>query len=122
MLKLPTSYSWAFAYGYSHRHLNLRIPSCVLHQWKMYRGPVCRAGSFGGEYRGEGAYNRKKTIRNSNGIAGQQEHYTVLGLAKSASSADIKRAFRTLARQYHPDVNKDPDADDSFKSIRLAYE
>ncbi|GLJ23480.1 hypothetical protein SUGI_0444800 [Cryptomeria japonica] len=122
MLKLPDFNALRIANGYGPTQLNRRNSCYLLHQWSMYRSPICRAGHFGGEYSGKGAYNRKRTGRNSNGIGGQQEHYTVLGLAKGATSADIKKAFRTLARQYHPDVNKDPDADDSFKSIRLAYE
>ncbi|XP_024024617.1 chaperone protein dnaJ 20, chloroplastic [Morus notabilis] len=51
-----------------------------------------------------------------------QNHYAVLGLNLSATPADIKRAYRLLARKYHPDVSKDSQAPEVFKSIRLAYE
>ncbi|KAJ7971883.1 Chaperone protein dnaJ [Quillaja saponaria] len=55
-------------------------------------------------------------------INGEQDHYTVLGLTQSASSIDIKRAYRLLARKYHPDVSKDSRAAEIFKSIRHSYE
>ncbi|KAJ7513393.1 hypothetical protein O6H91_11G084200 [Diphasiastrum complanatum] len=55
-------------------------------------------------------------------IVEEGEHYRILGLKQDASDKDIKAAFRQLARQYHPDVNKEDGAGDSFKSIRLAYE
>ncbi|XP_062113421.1 dnaJ protein ERDJ7 [Humulus lupulus] len=51
-----------------------------------------------------------------------QNHYAVLGLDLSASSSDIKRAYRLLARKYHPDVSKDSQASELFKTIRCAYE
>lgn len=51
-----------------------------------------------------------------------QNHYAVLGLNLSATSADIKRAYRLLARKYHPDVSKDSQSSEVFMSIRHAYE
>lgn len=48
--------------------------------------------------------------------------YTTLGVSSDASDADIKKAYRKLARQYHPDVNKDPSAEEKFKEINAAYE
>ncbi len=48
--------------------------------------------------------------------------YETLGVSKSASSDEIKKAYRRLARKYHPDINKDPDAEDKFKEINAAYE
>ncbi|KAK4282128.1 hypothetical protein QN277_013540 [Acacia crassicarpa] len=55
-------------------------------------------------------------------INGEQNHYVMLGLDLTASAADIKRAYRLLARKYHPDVSKDSQAAELFKSIRRAYE
>ncbi|MDP3466401.1 MAG: J domain-containing protein [Sulfuricurvum sp.] len=48
--------------------------------------------------------------------------YTTLEVAPGASETEIKKAYRKLARQYHPDVNKDPAAEEKFKEINAAYE
>jgi curved DNA-binding protein len=52
-----------------------------------------------------------------------KDYYTILGVDRSASQADIKKAFRGLARKYHPDVNPDDEsAEERFKDINEAYE
>ncbi|KAG0466904.1 hypothetical protein HPP92_017906 [Vanilla planifolia] len=51
-----------------------------------------------------------------------QDHYAVLGIRRTATAADVKRAYRMLARKYHPDVSRDLHAGEIFKRIRLAYE
>ncbi|UUV30040.1 DnaJ domain-containing protein [Amycolatopsis roodepoortensis] len=51
-----------------------------------------------------------------------QDFYTVLGVGRTADQAEIQRAYRKLARQYHPDINKDPGAEDRFKEISEAYD
>ncbi|MBN7288425.1 DnaJ C-terminal domain-containing protein [Campylobacter curvus] len=48
--------------------------------------------------------------------------YETLGVSKGATSDEIKKAYRRLARKYHPDINKDPGAEDKFKEINAAYE
>jgi Co-chaperone protein dnaJ len=48
--------------------------------------------------------------------------YDTLGVSKSASNDEIKKAYRRLARKYHPDINKEPGAEDKFKEINAAYE
>lgn len=48
--------------------------------------------------------------------------YETLEISENASEAEIKKAYRKLARQYHPDVNKDKGAEDKFKEINSAYE
>lgn len=55
-------------------------------------------------------------------MASKRDYYEVLGVPKNATIADIKKAFRTLAKKYHPDVNKSADAEDKFKEINEAYE
>jgi len=52
----------------------------------------------------------------------QRDYYDVLGLDRNASQEDIKRAFRRLAMQYHPDRNGEPGAEARFKEINQAYE
>lgn len=48
--------------------------------------------------------------------------YETLGVSDTATEAEIKKSYRKLARQFHPDVNKDPDAEEKFKEINAAYE
>ena len=52
----------------------------------------------------------------------KRDYYEVLGVSKSASAAEIKKAYRKLSKQYHPDINKEPGAEDKFKEISEAYE
>jgi curved DNA-binding protein len=51
-----------------------------------------------------------------------QDYYEALEVPRTASTEDIRRAYRRLARRYHPDVNKEPGAEDRFKLISEAYE
>jgi len=55
-------------------------------------------------------------------MANQRDYYEVLGIDRNADQDEIKRAYRNLARKYHPDVNKEPDADRMFKEINEANE
>lgn len=52
----------------------------------------------------------------------KRDYYDVLGLDKGASKEEIRKAYRKLARKYHPDVNKADDAEDKFKEAKEAYE
>ncbi|WP_374724607.1 molecular chaperone DnaJ [Calidifontibacillus erzurumensis] len=52
----------------------------------------------------------------------KRDYYEVLGVSKDATKDQIKKAYRQLARKYHPDVNKEPDATEKFKEIKEAYE
>ena len=51
-----------------------------------------------------------------------QDYYKSLGVKKGASKEEISKAYKKLARKYHPDVNKESDAEDKFKKISEAYE
>jgi molecular chaperone DnaJ len=55
-------------------------------------------------------------------MAEKEDYYKVLGVDKSASEDDIKKAYRSLAKKWHPDVNKAPGAEEKFKQINEAYE
>ena len=55
-------------------------------------------------------------------MAEERDYYEILGVGRSASADEIRNAFRVNARKYHPDINKDPDAEDKFKEINEAYQ
>lgn len=52
----------------------------------------------------------------------KRDYYEVLGVPKGAAKDQIKRSYRKLARQYHPDINREPGSDEKFKEINEAYE
>ena len=52
----------------------------------------------------------------------EKDYYSILGVDKKASQDDIKSAYRKLAKKYHPDINKTPEAQEKFKEINEAYE
>jgi len=55
-------------------------------------------------------------------MATYQDYYAILGVGKTATQEEIQRAYRKLARKYHPDINKESSAEDKFKQINEAYE
>ena len=52
----------------------------------------------------------------------QRDYYEILGVPRTASEAEIKKAFRSLAREVHPDVSEAPDAEERFREVVAAYE
>ena len=52
----------------------------------------------------------------------KRDYYEVLGVAKDASDDEIKKAYRKLSKKFHPDINKEPDAEEKFKEVAEAYE
>ncbi len=50
----------------------------------------------------------------------KRDYYEVLGVNRNASPEELKSAFRSMARQYHPDVNKESDAEEKFKEVNEA--
>jgi len=55
-------------------------------------------------------------------MADKRDYYDVLGVAKNASDDEIKKAYRTLAKKYHPDVSSEKDAEAKFKEVQEAYD
>ncbi|MDE0584162.1 molecular chaperone DnaJ [Planococcus sp. A6] len=52
----------------------------------------------------------------------KRDYYEVLGVSKDASKEEIKKAYRKLSKQYHPDINKEADASEKFQEVKEAYE
>mmetsp|Transcript_42368 Transcript_42368/g.92303 ORF Transcript_42368/g.92303 Transcript_42368/m.92303 type:complete len:346 (+) Transcript_42368:88-1125(+) len=76
---------------------------------------VGAASARRGDFRAAGVVTRHAR-------GGGEDFYEVLGVSRSANEREIKSAFRKLARKWHPDVNKEPGAQDKFQSIARAYE
>eukprot|EP00510_Aplanochytrium_minuta_P010270 CAMPEP_0184073500 /NCGR_PEP_ID=MMETSP0957-20130417/64694_1 /TAXON_ID=627963 /ORGANISM="Aplanochytrium sp, Strain PBS07" /LENGTH=409 /DNA_ID=CAMNT_0026375185 /DNA_START=178 /DNA_END=1407 /DNA_ORIENTATION=+ len=75
--------------------------------------------NFGREYHEYGYRQRQQVQQN---VDTSQNHYKVLGVDRAASDREIKRAYRKRAAKYHPDISKDPRAEEKFIKINQAYE
>ena len=67
-------------------------------------------------------HHRSTNLVLAHNAAQEQDHYEILGVKKDATKQEIHRAFRQLAKKYHPDKNKDKSATDEFIRIFKAYE
>lgn len=63
-----------------------------------------------------------RTFHTSNTLRAEKNPYKVLGLDKNASKDDVKKKYKELAKKYHPDISKEPDAKEKFAEITNAYE
>ncbi|CAG9325802.1 unnamed protein product [Blepharisma stoltei] len=63
-----------------------------------------------------------RSFRTSMRLLAKKDYYSILGVPRSATESEIKKAYFNLAKQYHPDVNKSPDAKTKFAEINNAYE
>jgi molecular chaperone DnaJ len=61
-------------------------------------------------------------VRGVEHMSAKRDYYEVLGVGRDATKDEIKRAYRKLSKKYHPDLNKEPGADEKFKEISEAYE
>lgn len=93
--------------------LGLRgVASCTFFSGSTTFSPNSRSS-----FRYKAPRNRQSFV-----IRASEDYYKVLGVNKGADKAEIKGAYRRLARKYHPDVNKETDAEAKFKEISNAYE
>nr|CAH7733903.1 unnamed protein product [Callosobruchus chinensis] len=63
-----------------------------------------------------------RTFHLSSQLRARKNYYEILGVGKNASNSEIKKAYYKLAKQYHPDVNKDPESSKKFQEVSEAYE
>eukprot|EP01018_Ginkgo_biloba_P030481 Gb_00502 [translate_table: standard] len=141
MACMPCGGAWSVQWGIQHQYVPerslLRAPA--LGQSQRLTSLKCRSWNRGNLLASSNAsfpasesarfilnsrlYHKRSQRRCSRLIVrAETDYYAVLGVSRNASKSEIKSAYRKLARQYHPDVNKEPAAEKKFKEISNAYE
>ena len=69
-----------------------------------------------------GLFTQHMRLFRSSNVLNKKDYYSTLNIDRNASQDDIKKAYFKLAKQYHPDVNKSPEAKEKFATINEAYE
>jgi molecular chaperone DnaJ len=67
-------------------------------------------------------FRSQRAFRASSLLFSKKDYYSILGVPRSSSEQEIKKAYFSLAKKYHPDINKEPDAKERFSEISTAYE
>lgn len=111
-----------------YSHLNLldtsttsgtcKIQHCSINMCRRVCGPTCGSAATLFTPRRPSQVSRSRAST----ISVRADYYSALGVRKGADKKDIKSAYRKKAREFHPDVNKDPGADAKFKEVSEAYE
>ncbi len=107
-----------------HVHSHGTVRSQAAHQCKLEHqlGRSSRATWGSSASFSRQRHNPRQKRGHSAIVYADQDYYSVLGISKNADKQAIKSAYRQKARKFHPDVNKEPGAEDTFKSISNAYE
>ena len=102
---------------------NVLEHSCadVLERSGLFGNKFCCRYSLRGPFR-RSMYRNSTQERNFSVVAMGKNYYQILGVERSASADEIKKAYRKMALKYHPDKNQDPDAEERFKEIAEAYD
>lgn len=107
-----------------HFHSHSTVRPHAAHQCRLEQ--QCRRSSRAIWSTSMAASRQRQNPRQKRGhsaiVYADQDYYSVLGISKNADKAAIKSAYRQKARKFHPDVNKEPGAEDTFKAVSNAYE
>jgi len=99
-----------------HNFLNLRKSF----DFKNYNNDIINLGHSKKNLIAQNKFSKKYFFRRTNFL--NKNFYEILGVNKESTNDQIKKSYLKLAKQFHPDVNKENGADDKFKNITLAYE
>ncbi|KAH9439041.1 hypothetical protein MCOR02_002620 [Pyricularia oryzae] len=101
-----------------------KVPSCAYEQTRSHSVSISpsRRTSRSPPRVGQSTGAKRAFHATSRSLAAHKDPYKVLGVDKTASASDIKKAYYGLAKKFHPDTNKDPTAKEKFGEIQSAYE